>query len=233
MKTLTTYPLSETLRRTFFFATLASVLVLFSHARAAEVRTEGPVASGGMKGIYVAPHAPTEHGKKILIITDFGFNDMETFYPYYRFAEHGCEVTVASINGGDVQGYGGHIMRDTKAIGDVDVTDFDVIYLPGGQAPAALRANENVIEAVQKFAETGRPIAAVCHGPQVLVTAGLVEGKNIACVADVGPEVTEAGGTYVDEPVSVDGQFVTSRLPKDLPLQMRTLIDMIENPEHQ
>jgi protease I len=127
-------------------------------------------------------------------------------------------------HGGHIQGYGGHIVRDTKPISEVDVTQYDVLYLPGGRAPSTLRENEQILAAVKAFAETGKPIGAVCHGPQILVSAGLVDGKNIACYADVGREVEAAGGTYQDKPIAVDGQFFTSRLPMDLPIQMQTIL---------
>lgn len=193
-----------------------------------EIHTEGPVAGGGAQGIYV-PVAPEQRaGMKALIVTGFGFNDMETFYPFYRFTEEGFDVTVASPEGGDIQGYGGHIMLDTKRLSEVDVTDYHILYLPGGRAPGTLRENDDVISAVKAFAETGRPIAAVCHGPQILVTAGLVKGVDIACFSGVGTEVEEAGGTYKDQPVAVHGQFITSRLPKDLPLQMRAIFEALD-----
>jgi protease I len=204
-------------------ATVVSCLLLGS-TFANTINPQGPVASGGLDGIYKPVSPEKQIGKKALLITDFGFNDMETFYPLYRFTEEGFEVTVASIRGGDIQGYGGHIVRDTKPISEVDVTEYDVLYLPGGRAPATLRQNDKIVDAVKAFAQTGKPIGAVCHGPQILVTAGLVDGKDIACYSDVGREVEAAGGNYLDEPIAVDGQFYTSRLPKDLPIQMQTLL---------
>jgi len=205
-----------------------------SHAESAKktVHEKGPVASGGVAGIYIPVEPEKRAGKKALIITDFEFNDMETFYPLYRFTEEGFDVTVASVNGGDIQGYGGHVIKDTVPVADVDVTEFDVLYLPGGRAPDKIRNEKGILEAVTTFAETGRPIAAICHGPQILVTADLVDGKNIACFADVGKEVQEAGGTYQDKAVVVDGQFVTSRLPKDLPVQMKTLLALLDQPRN-
>jgi protease I len=200
-------------------------------AGAAEINREGPVASGGMNGIYVPVPVDQSTGLTALILTDSGFNDMETMYPLYRFTEEGIAVTVVTPAGGNVQGYGGHIILDTKALADVDPAAFDILYLPGGKAPQALRENPAVIEAVQKFAATGKPVAAICHGPQILVTAGLVEGKNIACFSGVGDEVKAAGGAFVDVPVSVDGQFITSRLPKDLPRQMQAILGKLPSRE--
>jgi protease I len=196
-------------------------------AGARELTTTGPVPGGGVAGIYVPVPVENQKDLKALILTDFDFNDMETFYPLYRFTEAGIPVTVATPAGGNVQGYGGHIILDTVPVAELDVTDFDILYLPGGRAPASLRENPAVIEAVQKFAATGKPIAAICHGPQILVTAGLVDGKNIACFSDVGQEVEAAGGTYRDEPVAVDGQFITSRLPQDLPRQMEAILQKL------
>jgi protease I len=217
-------------RRQLFPAGLGVIVALAlgsAMTEAREITTEGPVPGGGMAGIYVPVPVDNQKSLKALILTDFDFNDMETFYPMYRFTEEGIAVTVATPVGGNVQGYGGHIILDTVSVADLDVTDFDILYLPGGKAPATLRENPAVIEAVQKFAATGKPIAAICHGPQILVTAGLVDGKNIACFADVGQEVEAAGGTYLDEPVAVDGSFITSRLPKDLPRQMEAILQKL------
>jgi protease I len=210
--------------RSFVVAVGAAGLLLAGVAAANTIERKGPVPSGGLDGIYEPVSPERQVGKKALLITDFGFNDMETFYPLYRFTEEGYEVTVASIHGGAIQGYGGHVVLNTKPIAEVNVKEYDILYLPGGRAPATLRQNDHVVAAVKAFAQTGRPIGAVCHGPQILVTAGLVDGKRIACYEAVGDEVEAAGGSYVDQPVAIDGQFITSRLPKDLPIQMQTIL---------
>lgn len=175
----------------------------------------------------VSPH-DAHHNVRVLMITDDEFNDTEMFYPYYRFMEEGYKVHVASSEGGDVEGQYGTEVRDTYAIEDIDTDDYHVLYLPGGDAPSTLREHSGVLEAVKDFNNNERVIGAVCHGPQVLVSADLVEGRRMSAVAEVGPEITEAGGYFLHETVVTDGHFVTARLPKDLPSQMREMIGIIE-----
>lgn len=186
-------------------------------------------APGGPGGIYV-PIAPAEQrGQSVLMLVDNKFNDMETFYPYYRLVEAGFQVTLASPKGGSIQGGNGHVLHDTQAIAKVDVKNYDGLYIPGGKAPASLREDPNIIQAVRDFHELGRPIGAICHGPQVLVTANVVSGRNMTSVAEVGPEITEAGGHYSNQSVVVDGPFVTSRLPMDIPLNLKAFLQALEN----
>lgn len=175
----------------------------------------------------IDPHDAT-HDVRVLIITDNEFNDTEMFYPHYRFVEEGYEVHVASSEGGDVEGQYGTTVRDTRAIDEIDADDYHVLYLPGGDAPGTLREHSGVLETVQAFDNDERIIGAVCHGPQVLVSADLVEGRRMSAVAEVGEEISEAGGYFMHETVVTDGHFVTSRLPKDLPSQMREMIGIIE-----
>lgn len=189
-----------------------------------DIRHTGPVSDGGVDGIYVPVRPEQMNGKKVLIIVGKDFNDMETFYPYYRLTESGYDVTVASMTGGHIQGYGGHILLDTVAVSELNYRDYDGLYLPGGKAPAKLRKNDDIISFVQDFASLGRPISAICHGPQILVTAGLAEGRTMTSFPDVGKEIRAAGGYHVDQPVAIDGNLVTSRLPSDLPLNLRAFL---------
>lgn len=192
-----------------------------------EIKDFGPVSDGGKSGIYEAIYPDDLSGKSILMIVDFRFNDMETFYPKYRMIEEGHRVTVASIYGGDIQGYGGHIIKNTYPITSVDVMSFDALYLPGGQAPAVLRENKNIINAVRKFSETERPISAVCHGPQILISAGLAQDRSMTAFPEIYKEIIKAGGMFLDEAVVIDEHIITSRLPKDLPLNVKAFLEMI------
>ena len=94
--------------------------------------------------------------------------------------------------------------------------DYVLLYLPGGKAPAELRKNDQVIAFIKQFAASGRPIAAICHGPQLLVTADLVRGKQLAAYPGIREEIEKAGATFIDEALVEDGPFITARLPGDL-----------------
>lgn len=165
----------------------------------------------------VAPiPARLQKNKKVLIITADKVEDTEFFYPYYRLTEEGYTVDVATPQGGKFEGKHGMGLKNSHAIAAMRTDDYALVYLPGGKAPAELRKNDDVINFVKAFARTGRPIAAICHGPQILITAELVRGKRIACWPEVAKELEEAGGIFVDEALVEDGQFITARQPGDL-----------------
>ncbi len=107
----------------------------------------------------------------------------------------------------------GHNFTLNATFEEVKAEDYDALVIPGGRAPEYIRLNEAVLKIVQQFAEAGKPIAAICHGPQVLAAAGVIEGKACSAYPAVGPDVKRAGGTYVDIPVDkahVDGNLVTA-----------------------
>ncbi|MCC5932482.1 MAG: type 1 glutamine amidotransferase [Cyclobacteriaceae bacterium] len=177
-------------------------------------------------------YRPSEPGiaktKSILIITDQNYNDTELLYPLYRFVEEGYNVTVATLKGGEIAGYNSAGLKSTTPIQDVDVTKFDALYLPGGRAPAQLREHDIVINAVKHFAEHNKPIAAICHGPQLLAKSGLLQGKQVTAFHKIKDEMLAAGGNYVDQPVVKDGNILTSRMPGDLPAQIHEFMKMIK-----
>ena len=119
-------------------------------------------------------------------------------------------------------------LKSTKSMDEVIASDYALLYIPGGSAPAELRKNDKVIAFVQEFARSGKPIAAICHGPQVLVTADVIRGKKITCYQEVKEEVESAGAIYSDEALAIDGQFITSRVPGDLPRHLCGAMDALQ-----
>lgn len=176
--------------------------------------------------------APTperlKKSERILIITADNTQDLEFFYPYYRLNEEGYHVDVATPKGGSFKGKMGMGLKDTRAITDVRAQDYALLYIPGGKAPAELRENDQVIALVKQFAASGKPIAAICHGPQVLVTAGLVRGRKISAYPEVRKEIEEAGGQWADEALAIDGTFITARVPGDLPRHLCGVMDTLQ-----
>ena len=164
----------------------------------------------------------------VLIITADDTQDLEFFYPYYRLNEEGYAVDVATPKGGAFKGKMGMGLKETRAMKDVNPADYALVYIPGGKAPSELRKNAEVIGFIKKFAATGRPIAAICHGPQVLVEANLIRGKKISAYPEVRTEVESAGGVYADEALAIDGQFITARVPGDLPRHLCGVIDTLK-----
>jgi protease I len=108
-------------------------------------------------------------------------------------------------------------VKANLAVIDVDPDDYDLLLLPGGKAPETLRESEPVLDLARTFAEPGKPIAAICHGPQILVSAGLVKGRKMTSYVSVSEELKAAGARYLDEPLVRDGNLITSRNPDDLP----------------
>lgn len=165
---------------------------------------------------------------RIAVLTADRVEDVEFFYPYYRFTEAGFDVDVLTPTGTELTGYKGLALRTgLQPISDAHAADYDAVFIPGGLAPSELRLLPEALDFVTAFAATGRPIGAVCHGPQLLVSAGLVDGRRLTSWQDVAPEVRAAGAEYVDEPVVEDGPFITARKPGDMPLQLARFLERV------
>jgi protease I len=182
---------------------------------------------------FVASTMPAGKGESILILTADDTQDLEFFYPYYRFIEEGYSVDVVTPEGGEFKGKQGMGLKETKAIKDVSASLYALLYIPGGKAPAALKKNKDALSLVQNFAASGKIIAAICHGPQILAAAKLIEGRRISAWPEVEQEVKEAGATYVNEPTVIDGQFITARWPGDLPSHMARTLQVLKAQTHR
>ena len=170
----------------------------------------------------VPPEAPDLTGKHVAVLTTEGFHDRETSVPIEFVTNGGGSVTIVGPETGEVTAYNSdETVTIEKTVSEVSAEDFDALIIPGGRAPAALREHEEVLDFVRAFMEAGKPVAAICHGPQVLVTAGVVEGRTLTAVGSVGEEIIEAGGKFEEGsravPLAVvDGNLITSRVPHDL-----------------
>jgi protease I len=128
------------------------------------------------------------------------------------------EVTYLGPAPGTVRGKHGREEAEITGVpAEADPADFDLLYLPGGAAPEILRLDEAVLAFTRAFIETGKPVAAICHGPQILISARVLAGRTLTCVAGIRDDVQFAGGRYVDQAVVIDDNLVTSRVPADLP----------------
>ncbi|HAM53208.1 MAG TPA: type 1 glutamine amidotransferase, partial [Nitrospiraceae bacterium] len=115
----------------------------------------------------------------------------------------------------------GYEVEVNKTLKDVNPADYDILVLPGGKAPETIRKEKEAIAIVKHFFQTNKPVSAICHGPQTLITAGLLKGRHATCYQSVAPEMRDAGAVYEDKEVVVDGNLVTSRQPADLPAFLR------------
>jgi protease I len=174
----------------------------------------------------------TSSAPAVLILTADKTEDLEFFYPYYRFVEEGLRVDVATPKGGAFKGKQGLGLKETKKISEVDPKNYDLLYIPGGKAPAELKENPEALRLTEYFVSNGKPIAAVCHGPQVLAAANAIKGRKIAAWPEVEAEIRDAGATYVNQETVVDGPFITARWPGDLPEHVKETLKALDRHRH-
>ncbi len=165
---------------------------------------------------------------RVLIISADKFEDTELLVPMYRAQEAGGLTQVASTGAGEITGKKGYRVAVDLDVAQVNPDDYDALLLPGGKAPAALRENATVLEIARAFMKAGKPVAAICHGPQILAAAGVIEDREMTAYPKVEDELTAAGAIYRDEEVVVDGRLVTSRIPGDLPAFNRELMKLLQ-----
>ncbi len=181
------------------------------------------------KDIHVSHPRGNRNGEgRIAILTADGTEDQEFFYPYYRFLEEGYRVDVLTPDGGEFKGKNGAGLKDTMKIEDAEPASYDLLYIPGGKAPAKLKKEEEALAFVRDFCASGKPVGAICHGPQLLAQADVINGRSIAAWPECEGEVEEAGATFVNEECVTDGPFITGRWPGDLPVQVHAVLDALK-----
>ena len=157
------------------------------------------------------------HRPNVAVLVAEGFHDGEAYMPMGYLVNRGFNVTVIGPETGIVKAYNSDFEISIEmAVASVSVDDFDALILPGGRAPATLRDIPAVVEFATEFFETGKPVAAICHGPQVLAAAGVLDGMTCSGVGSIQAELEEAGATYRDEALVIDKNLITSRVPGDL-----------------
>ena len=177
-------------------------------------------------------------GKKVAILVADGFEQVEMTKPREALNEAGAETKIVSLKSGKIQGMH-HVDKGDKF--DVDLTldqarpaDFDALMIPGGlMNPDALRSNEDVLEFARHFFDEGKPVTAICHGPQVLISAGLVRGRTMTSWPAIRSDMRNAGANWVNEEVVVDNGLVTSRKPDDIPAFNKKMIEEFSEGRHK
>ena len=165
--------------------------------------------------------------KKALILTGQGFEDAELLCPMNRLLEAGCRVDVAAASKEPLTGKHGYTVQADLALdelGDDPSRDYDLLFIPGGKPPAELRENEKALKTARAFDKAEKPIASICHGPQVLMSAGLLEGRRVTSHSGVGPEFKEYGAHYENIEVVVEDHYIFSRTPGDIPAFNREMM---------
>jgi deglycase len=163
--------------------------------------------------------SPPLAGKRIALLVEDEFEDRELTGPLEML--HGAGATVSIVGptaGGEYTGKRGHVVTADIAAGSARVTDFDAIVIPGGHAPDRMRMRHAMVDLTREANERGKLIAAICHGPQMLISANAIRGRTVTCWPSIAIDVKNAGGLYVDKPVVEDGNIITSRKPDDVPM---------------
>lgn len=164
---------------------------------------------------------------KILLITYDNCDDSEVLYPYFRMLEEGCEVEVASLEKRVINAKYHYKLEATLLPEEIDPSRYDGLIIPGGTAPEKLRQNGYILDAVRYFMDNRLPVAGICHGQQILISTGRLKGRTATCYPGIRDDLINCGANYVNEPVAVDGNLVTSRRPEDLPYFMREFCKLL------
>ena len=168
-------------------------------------------------------------GKRIAILVEEIYNDLEFWYPYYRLKEAGAEVIV--VGSGRSQTYTGkagiQVTVDTVA-DKMKAADLDGVIIPGGYAPDHMRRYPAMVQIVRKCLEAGKVVAAICHGGWMLASAQILKGRTVTSFFSIKDDLVHAGAHFVDQDVVVDGRLITSRKPDDLPAFMKAIIERLK-----
>ena len=168
-------------------------------------------------------------GKRVAILAENNYQDLELWYSLLRMREAGAEVKV--IGTGSAATYTskhGYPVTVDAAADDVEAADFDAVIVPGGYAPDLLRRYGAILKLVREAHQQGKVVGAICHAGWVLISAGILKGRQVTCVSAIKDDVINAGATYLDQEVVQDGNIITSRVPTDLPAFCRAIIAALE-----
>ncbi|CAH0495660.1 type 1 glutamine amidotransferase domain-containing protein [Novosphingobium sp. CECT 9465] len=170
--------------------------------------------------------------KRVLILAADGFEQSELMEPKKALEDAGFETVVASLKPGSITGWKDKNWGDAVAVemtlDEVSADDFDALLLPGGQMnPDILRMDDDAIDLVNDFDDAGKTIAAICHAPWLLAEADILDGRTVTGWPSIRTDLANAGADVVDEEVAIDGNFITSRNPDDIPAFSKALIDAL------
>lgn len=166
--------------------------------------------------------------KKVIALVDHDFEDLEHWYPVYRLREEGAQVDlVGPVAGKTYIGKYGVPAKTDYAFSDIAAEDYDAILVPGGWAPDQLRRYPEVLDFVKHMDKANKPIGQICHAGWVLISADILRGKKVTSTPGIKDDMTNAGATWIDEAVVVDGNLVSSQRPPDLPPYAKAFADKL------
>jgi protease I len=177
-------------------------------------------------------------GKKIAFLATDMVEQVELTEPWKAVQKAGGQPELVSLEPGKIQGFNHYDKADTfdvdKTVEEVSASDYDALVQPGGVGnPDTLRGDENAVNFVREFFEQGKPVAVICHGPWMLVEAGVLRGRTVTSWPSLQTDIRNAGGNWIDEEVVVDNGLVTSRKPDDLPAFNSKLVEEFAEGKHE
>jgi len=189
----------------------------------------GSGSSEERRSEVIVPDGQAVNRPHVAVLLTEGFQDAEAYMPIGYLENKDMDITVIGPETGRVKAYNSDFeIVVQKKVGEVSVDEFDALVLPGGRAPAALREDPTVVEFAKNFFNSGKPVAAICHGPQVLARAGVLKDVTTTAVGSIRGELEEVGANYVDEALVIDGNLITSRVPGDLPVFSKAIEEAIK-----
>jgi protease I len=167
---------------------------------------------------------------RIACVLDVDFEDSEFKAPYDAFRQEGHQVTIVGLEAGkQLKGKKGTVTSKAEVgIGDVRPDQFDALFIPGGYSPDHLRADPRMVAFTKAFFDASKPGLAICHGPQLLITARVVKGRTLTAWKTIQDDLKQVGANVLDQEVVVDGTLVTSRQPSDIPAFIRESLKVLE-----
>lgn len=165
--------------------------------------------------------------RTILILVGPEYEDLELWYPRLRLEEAGFDVKVAGLGEREYRGRHGYPCTPDGAVKDFPAAGLAGVVVPGGWAPDKLRRDREVLERVREVHQQGKMVAAICHGPWVLISAGIVRGRRLTSTTAIRDDLVNAGAEWIDAPAAVDGNLVSARVPKDLPAFARAMLGVL------
>jgi protease I len=166
-------------------------------------------------------------GKKVAVVLANNYEDVEYTSPAEALKGAGAELTIIGTEKGEIKGKKGDTQQADKTFDEVSAEEFDMLLIPGGGSPENLRIDDGAVRFTKDFAASGKPIGAICHGAQLLISADAVRGKKLTAVNKIRDDVRNAGGAYEDSELVTDGNLITSRVPDDLPVFNKALVEAL------
>lgn len=167
-------------------------------------------------------------GKKVAVLAENMYEDLELWYPVYRLKEEGVKVTIVGSGETEYKSKHKYPVKVDAQINDIKAGDFDGVIVPGGYAPDKLRQNDKILSFVKDLNSNNKLVAAICHAGWVLASAGIIKDKQVTGFVAIKDDLVNAGAHYLDKEVVKDGNIITSRKPDDLPAFCKEILSFLK-----